>query len=227
MLTTAFILGLAGSLHCVGMCSPLAFAVTGMKTAAIVNRLVYNTGRIFVYGLLGMLVSTIGVALPLEKFQTSLSFAMGILFIFIGILGTTWIKIPYSKNPLYGFTNFLKAKFNWLIQKRSALSIFFMGSLNGMLPCGLTLIALTSCLILPTAWGGFYFMLMFGLGTLPMMLGFNTFLQWLIKAAGIRVGRIRAVMLILAGSLLLGRIYLEHTNHEIVSSQAVTEVICE
>jgi sulfite exporter TauE/SafE len=50
---TAIVLGLAGSLHCAGMCSPLAMAVTARKPFML-HKVVYNTGRVLIYGLLGV-----------------------------------------------------------------------------------------------------------------------------------------------------------------------------
>jgi sulfite exporter TauE/SafE len=55
MIWTAFIIGFAGSLHCLGMCSPLAMAVTNMSPAIVLNRLLYNFGRILTYGLMARL----------------------------------------------------------------------------------------------------------------------------------------------------------------------------
>ncbi len=121
------------------MCSPLAFAVTGMKKSAWVNRLIYNAGRIFTYGVLGAVVSTIGVALPLERFQNSLSVAMGILLIAADILGAGRIKIQAVNNGVAKFTNWLKVLFSNQIQRKGAFSTLLLEALNGLLSCGLTL----------------------------------------------------------------------------------------
>src|SRR6185295_16966107 len=119
MFTTAFILGLAGSFHCAGMCSPLAFAITGMKKSAIINRVWYNAGRILVYSVLGIVVSTIGVALPLERFQKGLSIGMGIILVIAGVVGTAWVRIPHNNNPFYDLSSWLKNNFSKLIQKKN------------------------------------------------------------------------------------------------------------
>ena len=226
MLLTAFILGLAGSLHCAGMCSPLAFAVANMNRTVWLNRLVYNAGRIMTYGVMGAIVSSIGVALPLEKFQTGLSIGMGVMLIFLGLIGSAWIRIPNRVNPLYPISLFLKDKFSNLIRHKGVPSIFVMGSLNGLLPCGLTVIALTSCLIFPSILDGFYFMITFGLGTLPVMLGLSSMIFWTIRKFQFNAARANAVLLILAGSLLIGRTYLNHSNHGSVTGHT-TEVVCQ
>jgi sulfite exporter TauE/SafE len=227
MLVTAFILGLAGSLHCAGMCSPLAFAVTGMRSSAIVNKIWYNAGRILIYGTLGSIVSSLGVVLPLERFQNSLSVGMGILLVLVGILGTTWLRIPYVRNPFWGLTNFLKNRFARLIQRKNVVSMFFMGTLNGFLPCGLTLIALTSCLILPSSLEGFYFMIVFGLGTLPVMVGFASLVKFLTGRYQLSFHRVNTIMLILAGSLLIARAYVNHNHVDSFSNAAQEVKICQ
>ncbi len=75
MLITALIMGFAGSLHCAGMCSPLVMAMTSMKRGALINKLIYNSGRILTYGFFGALVSSVGAILPLSKYQNLFSIA--------------------------------------------------------------------------------------------------------------------------------------------------------
>jgi len=225
MLITAIILGLAGSLHCAGMCSPLVFAVTGITNTAWLNRLIYSAGRIFTYGILGAVVSSIGIVLPLENFQAGLSIGMGVTFLLIGLLGTAWIKIPYQKNPFYPLTARIKKQFSNFIQKKNTFSIFFLGILNGLLPCGLTLIALTSCLILPMPMDGFYFMILFGLGTLPMMLGFSSVIQFVLNKTRLSISRVNMIMLLLAGSLLIARGFTSTDEHKTQASSNEV-VIC-
>ena len=226
MLLTAFILGIAGSFHCAGMCSPLAFAVTNIKKTVWANRLIYNAGRILTYGILGTVVSTIGVALPFEKFQAGLSIGMGVILILIGLVGTGRIKIPYLHQPVNRFTFFLKNKFSFLIQKKNTGSLILLGALNGLLPCGLTFIALTSCLILPDAWDGFYFMVIFGAGTLPVMLGFLSLVQFLIARFKISFQRVNTIMLIAAGGLLIARVAFMKDHSTVISKTTNAIEVC-
>jgi uncharacterized protein len=227
MLATAFIMGLAGSLHCAGMCSPLAFAVTNMKRSVWLNRLVYNAGRIFTYGILGTMVSTVGVVLPLENFQTGLSVGMGLLLILIGIMGVSKLQLKGVNNLALNLSSWVKLHFSNLLKQKGMASTFFLGALNGLLPCGLTFIALTACLIAPTMLDGFYFMLIFGLGTLPVMLGFLAFVQFLTAHFRLSFSRVNMVMLILAGTLLIARVYWPHTHNTVLSKMPAPEVICE
>ena len=84
MLYTALILGLVGSLHCVGMCGPIAFLLPldrSSKFKSIIQTLSYHTGRLFTYGLIGLLFGFIGERLWLFGFQQQLSILIGILMI--------------------------------------------------------------------------------------------------------------------------------------------------
>jgi sulfite exporter TauE/SafE len=227
MLATAFILGLAGSLHCAGMCSPLAFAVTNMKRSVWLNRVVYNAGRIFTYGILGAVVSTVGVVLPLENFQSGLSVGMGLLLMFVGILGISKLKLRVLNNLALKLSTWVKARFSNQLKQKGVAPTFLLGALNGLLPCGLTFIALTACLIAPTMLDGFYFMLIFGLGTWPVMLGFLSLVQFLTTRFNFNLSRVNMMMLILAGSLLIARVYWPHEHQGMITKTPVPEVICE
>src|SRR5688500_2403964 len=148
MLLTALIMGIAGSLHCAGMCSPLAMAITSGHPAAVTNRIVYNLGRITTYGLLGAIVATIGYIFPFVKFQNVLSLTLGISLIIMAALGITGVRIPFFANAVMKFTLTLKKIFARFIQRKTRGALILLGALNGLLPCGLTFLALSFCLTL-------------------------------------------------------------------------------
>ena len=87
-LWTAFMLGLVGSLHCAGMCGPLALALppAGNSTLGYVGgRVAYNLGRIITYCAMGLIVGLIGKSLLLAGVQRWVSIVLGVLLI-IGLL---------------------------------------------------------------------------------------------------------------------------------------------
>jgi sulfite exporter TauE/SafE len=227
MLATAFLLGLAGSLHCAAMCSPLAFAVTNMKRSVWLNRMMYNSGRIFTYGILGAVASTVGVVLPLENFQFVLSIGMGLLLMLVGIIGISKFRFQLANAFALKLSSWVKARFSVQLKRKGLVSTFLLGSLNGLLPCGLTFIALTACLIAPTMLDGFYFMLIFGAGTLPVMLGFPSVVKFLTNRFRFSFSRVNMMMLILAGTLLIARVYWSHDHPSMITKTPGQEVICE
>jgi sulfite exporter TauE/SafE len=226
MLATAFTLGLAGSLHCAGMCSPLVFAVTSMKRSVWWNRFVYNLGRILTYAVLGSVASSLGVVLPLENFQSELSVGMGLLLMLIGISGASKLKFKVINNLALKVSSRVKTHFSKQLKQKGLAPTFLLGTLNGLLPCGLTFIALTTCLIAPTVLDGFYFMLIFGVGTLPVMLGFLSLVQFLTNRFNLKLSRVNMVMLIFAGTLLIARAYWPHDHAAMITKTPAQEVIC-
>ncbi len=223
MLLTALILGFAGSLHCAGMCSPLAFAVVSKSGTALLSRVLYNIGRILMYCVLGAIVSTAGVMLPVTV-QYVISITLGITLLIIGITGSNF-KVPVLA-PFIRLTSFLKAQFSKLLQRKKYSSIFAMGVLNGLLPCGLTFLALTSCITLPVPLDGFIFMAAFGAGTLPVMLGLVSIVPFFAKRLNISVGRLSTIMQIAAGCLLIARVLLVAPHIHADAQGADQIVIC-
>ena len=210
MFLAAFIMGIAGSLHCAGMCSPLAFAVVNLRSPAIANRVLYNFGRISMYGVLGAFTATIGYIFPLENVQNLLSVSLGSVLILMGAVGMTGIKIPVLSNMFIRFSGILKTTFSKYIRDKSWGAILLLGGLNGLLPCGLTFLALSFCMTLSTPVEGFAYMFIFGVGTLPVMLGLVSILDILKNKMHWNIHRVTTGLLIVAGIFLIARIFLIH-----------------
>ncbi len=227
MWLTALVIGFTGSLHCIGMCSPLALAVTSLRKPFIINRLVYNGGRIFSYGLLGAIVSAFGSLFDLSGFQNILTVTLGGVLVIIGLTGLSHIRIPILTGVIQRIGIAIKNLFSRFLQKKTILSITIMGMLNGLLPCGLTYLALTYCLTVGNAANGFFFMLIFGAGTLPMMLGITSVLQVLISRFNFSFRNFTTVAMIALGALLITRsVYVQyHENGNLPSADSI--IICK
>jgi len=211
MWLTALIIGFAGSLHCIGMCSPLAIAVTNLRGPYLINRLVYNGGRIVCYGLLGAFVSTFGSMFSLSGFQNVLTVLLGCILVIVGLAGTRYFRIPYLTNAVSRMSVAIRTRFSGFLQKRTTYSIAMLGVLNGLLPCGLTYLALTYCLTLAGPVSGFTFMLLFGAGTLPVMLGLTSGFQALFNRISFGSRNFTTVAMIVLGVLLITRsAYVQH-----------------
>jgi sulfite exporter TauE/SafE len=225
MIWTAIILGFAGSLHCLGMCSPLAMSVSRISSNAVASRFIYNVGRIFMYGVLGSIVASVGLRFPVIKYQNLVSIILGIALLVIGISGVTLVKVPLISNALGKFSLLLKKLFSKFLQRKNYFSTFMLGSLNGILPCGLSFLALTYCLTLSGPSSGFVFMSAFGLGTLPVMLGFTSIFSWAFKKFNVRIQPLTTGVLILSGLLLIGRVFFIHLPHASSLQQGVVDIV--
>lgn len=212
MLWTAFILGLVGSLHCAGMCGPLALALPAVgntRNSFVVGRLVNNSGRLFSYSLIGALFGLAGTAFSLAGFQQSVSIAAGTV-----ILIALFAAHGHFGTVAFRLVGRLKKLFGKLLQKKSYSSLFALGAINGLLPCGLVYVAAIAAAASTSFLHAILYMLAFGLGTLPMMLGIGLGSQTLQRKFGVRSHRLIpiavatvAVLLIIRG-LSLGIPYL-------------------
>jgi len=224
MVLTALVMGFAGSLHCIGMCSPLAMAVSNLNPRVAINRIIYNIGRIFTYGILGAMVGTIGWTLPFGNFQNLISILLGIALLLFGVLGVSHIHVPGLTNGLQRASVHLKQLFGKFLHRKNLSSVFVLGSLNGILPCGLTFLALTFCLTLNSPAESFYFMILFGLGTLPAMIGLTAILMDLVKRYKLSLRKLTTTMLILSGCLLIARVFLFH-HHTLPEEHGLVDII--
>ena len=205
---TALLIGFTGSLHCAGMCTPLLMAVTNLTSSVVVNRFIYNAGRILTYALLGSIFSAAGSLLPISPYQSLLSLVFGVVLIVMALFRFSHFRIPYLFRGVNRLTTFVKERFAFLLTKKTSVSVFLMGMLNGFLPCGMTLIALSYCLLLTGPIDGFNFMLLFGVGTLPVMLGFAPLFMIGVKKLSVSLQRATTVMMICSGAILVARVFI-------------------
>jgi uncharacterized protein len=225
---TALVMGFAGSLHCAGMCSPLAMAVTSQKPF-LFSKVIYNTGRIFTYGILGAIAASFGSLFIITPYQGIISFIIGALFLLMGIGAISGVRIPLLSTAINRFSNHLKSFFHFWLKKKSNFSVLVMGMLNGLLPCGLTYLAMTYCFIMPNPYEGFVFMILFGAGTWPVMIGFTWLLGLGFGKIKLNYQRITTVVFILIGVWLLARVVINHPmedHHDKLSKNITEEVIC-
>ena len=210
MWLTALIIGLAGSIHCAGMCSPLAMAATVRSARVWRARLLYNGGRILMYAIIGAAISSVGAWLPLGNFQTIASLLTGLVLLLMAVTGTSAWKVPIVSAAWMRLATFLKLHFGVLLQRKGLLTTAWLGMLNGLLPCGLTAIAWSYCITLQGALDGFNFMLLFGLGTTPAMIGLPSVFQWVARSFHVSTRVLTTSLLVVSAVLLIARVWLTH-----------------
>lgn len=193
-----------GSLHCAGMCGPLVLALPSSgstRFSQIAGRLAYNAGRIGIYGLLGAVFGLVGQTLVLAGVQRWLSVGAGIV-ILAGLAASR--RFPLNQ-PLAKSVAWIKRPFARLILRRSTFSLFLIGGLNGLLPCGLVYVACAASVSAGDVSGGVRYMTVFGLGTLPMMLGIGLAGRHVQLAIRRRFNRLVPACLIVLGCLFILR----------------------
>ena len=164
-----FLLGLAGSLHCIGMCGPLVllFPLNGTsKMSGLINGLIYQVGRVFIYVVLGFLFGAVFQIIDLKYFERYFSIGIGILF-FVLWFREVSIKTKSSPHSLHAIILNLFGK---VMQSKSYFGMFLGGAMNGLLPCGLVYGALLAAFGTGTTQGSMILMLGFGVATMPSLL---------------------------------------------------------
>jgi sulfite exporter TauE/SafE len=176
-LWVAFTLGFTGSLHCMGMCGPLAFTMCSGNTknsSILSNSILYHTGRIITYILLGSIIGMFSHLMLMSGVQKGISIISGMFLIALAIFSSS-IDSSLSNNGFGRWMGKISGKLHSsLFQKMAKPPVIILGVLNGILPCGLVYVALTGATSSGNLLSGAVFMAFFGLGTLPLLL-FSTY----------------------------------------------------
>ncbi len=208
MVYTAFLLGLMGSLHCVGMCGPIAFMLPldrEDKFKMSMQVLVYHLGRMGAYALLGLAFGFFGKGLYLFGAQQYLSIGMGILMILAMVIPQKKLNTFRISKPVYHLISGLKSRLGTLLKKRTADTFVTIGFLNGFLPCGLVYMALFASIAMASPLEGSLYMVLFGIGTVPLMTS-AAFLGKLLKTpARKRIRQLIPIFVVLVGILFILR----------------------
>ncbi len=193
----AFLTGLFGSMHCVGMCGAIALS---LPTRSFVGSFLYNVGRVLTYTLLGLLFGSFGKGLDLLGMQQSLSIFLGGVII-LGVFLPQFTKITLLNKAFFR----LKQSFAPFFKKKSHFSMLAIGLLNGLLPCGLVYLAIIGSVVQADAQEGAAYMFFFGLGTLPMMQLLGIYKHLLGMEWRRRIFKIMPLFVFVLGILLIFR----------------------
>ncbi len=172
MLVSAIALGLLGSLHCIGMCGPIAFMLPVDRSNNIKRLgqiLLYHLGRLFAYSIIGLLFGLLGKGLYVFGMQQNLSIIIGLVMIVIVLIPYKFFNRYNLSKPVYRIISKVKNRLGKELKKRSPDTFLTIGFLNGFLPCGLVYMALFGAIAMGNAWQGSLYMLLFGIGTIPLM----------------------------------------------------------
>lgn len=208
ILITALLLGLAGSLHCVGMCGPLLLALpldaTG-KRQVLRQLLVYHLGRVLTYAALGLLFGLLGKGLAVAGFQKALSILAGVFMLGMAFMAWRFERLVTALPGFGAFTQRVKSGIGCMMRENPNGSTFSIGLLNGLLPCGMVYAALAGAIASADVLEGGLFMAIFGLGTLPLLLLVSVLGRSFSQTLRLKIKFAQPVLLGLVGLLLLQR----------------------
>jgi sulfite exporter TauE/SafE len=220
-LITAFLVGLLGGVHCVGMCGGIVSTLTmglprsvrGSLAAQLPFQLAYNAGRVAGYTLAGALAGALGTlmlrAIPLQQAQRVLFGLAAVFMIALGLyLGGWWPGLAWLERAGVPLWRRLEPLGRRMLPVRSPWQALGLGLVWAWIPCGLVYSILIWSVSAGSAGRGAALMLAFGVGTLPNLLGIS-----LLAGAAARLGeqgwmRRGAGLLVLAfGSYALWQLF--------------------
>lgn len=203
MVINGLIFGLISTLHCAGMCGPLAL---NMQARAGNGRkmflLMYQIGRIGTYILIGSLVYSIGYTFSLFRMQQVLSISIGVLM----VLFVLW---PLFKLPVPSFTRRMLNSANLYLSRIAGSgkgsSAFGLGVMNGLLPCGAIYLAAMYCAALSTPLQSLGYMFLFGIGTTPVFIAAWLFVSGKFAFSVRKWNKLYRLLPLLVGILMIFR----------------------
>jgi sulfite exporter TauE/SafE len=201
-----FSMGILGSLHCIGMCGPIALGLAGSfdnKADRFRNILLYNGGRSISYALMGIILGLIGNRFALAGYQQVLSITAGLIIIFIFLFHSIF------KNK-FRFLNSWNSKIQMMLgetlsKPKTMWYQLEVGIINAWLPCGLVYLALATALASANAWYGALFMLCFGFGTTPLMASLMFTGNYISVSMRSKLRNLIPVFILVSASLLILR----------------------
>lgn len=204
----ALVLGLVGSLHCVGMCGPIALALPLSKDSwakKFSGTVFYSLGRIVTYAVLGAIFGSLGQGIEMAGFQQWFSVIFGVLMILSVFFPFLFKDKKVLDRWLTKLSGGLIRRFKKYFAKGSFYSLFVIGLINGLLPCGLVYVAIAGAINTNSISGGMLFMALFGLGTSPLLSAVSIAGQLLSVKARKRVNRLIPLLIVIMGILFILR----------------------
>jgi len=154
------------------MCGPIAMMLPvdrQNEAKKVIQIITYHLGRLAAYATIGLIFGLLGRGFFLAGLQQKMSIFIGLAMIVVVLVPEkVFSKYNFSK-PIYKVISKVKSSLGNQFKDRSYKSLFTIGLLNGFLPCGMVYVALFGAIAMQSASLGVLYMLLFGLGTIPLM----------------------------------------------------------
>ncbi len=172
MLYTALLFCLLSSFHCIGMCGPIALMLPldrNNQAKKVTQIITYHLGRLIAYALIGFVFGMLGKGFLLAGLQQKTSILLGIAIILVVVIPEKVLANFNFSKPIFKMISVVKSALGTQFKNKSYQSLFTIGLLNGFLPCGMVYVALFGAVAMQSPTLGVLYMIMFGLGTIPLM----------------------------------------------------------
>lgn len=154
------------------MCGPIAMMLPvdrNNQAKKVTQIITYHLGRLTAYATIGFIFGLVGKGFFMAGLQQKLSIFIGVSMILI-VLTPEKIFAEYNfSKPVFKLISKIKTALGSQFRNKSYRSLFTIGLLNGFLPCGMVYVALFGAIAMQSESLGVLYMILFGLGTVPMM----------------------------------------------------------
>lgn len=217
-LILVFLVGLAGSIHCAGMCGGFVVAISQMDRTRhpILRQAAYHAGKTATYATMGAVSGAVGAAVSglFVGLQNVLSVALGFLLVAVGAWLLGLVRIRYS-SPI-PFASWLANTLGRLVRIGTPSAVFALGMLNGLLPCALVYAMLATSATTGSVLGGMLTMTAFGLATVPVLLAVGLSVRFARPLWRMRLSRLAGGFVIVLGVITVfrGLPLAQHVMHD-------------
>ena len=154
------------------MCGPIAMMLPvdrNNQAKKVTQIITYHLGRLFAYSTIGFIFGLLGKGFLLAGMQQKMSVFIGIAMILIILIPEKVVANYNFSKPIFKVISKIKTTLGSQFKNKSYKSLFTIGLLNGFLPCGMVYVALFGAIAMQSPTFGVLYMVLFGLGTVPMM----------------------------------------------------------
>lgn len=208
IITSALVFGLLTGFHCIGMCGPIAVALplkSDTRFSKFTSTTLYNLGRTITYAIMGMIFGFFGQSFAMAGFQKWVGIIMGSVMILYVIFPAIFKNKFNIETFGQQYTGALRSRLAKLFGKRSYSSLFVIGLLNGLLPCGPVYAAIAAAIATGSVIYGTAFMFLFGLGTIPIMMTLSLIGHKISTSLRKKLSKLIPVTIVIIGALFILR----------------------
>ena len=199
-----FVIGLLTSTHCVAMCGGINLSQcvpyqtsrnTKNKLASLTPSILYNAGRVVSYTVIGGIVGSLGSVISFSPIGKGIIAAAA--GVFMVIMGLNMLNIfPWLRRFNPRMPKFFAVKIN---EQKNSSKPLYVGLLNGLMPCGPLQAMQLFALSTGDPLKGALSMLLFSLGTVPLMFGLGALSTILTKKFTSKMMTVSAALVVILG----------------------------
>jgi sulfite exporter TauE/SafE len=190
------------------MCGPIAMMLPVERDNSakkVTQILTYHIGRLTAYAIIGLIFGLVGRGLYLAGLQQRMSIFIGVAMIAVVLIPEkVFAQYNFSK-PIFKLISKIKSSLGSQFKNKSYKSLFIIGLLNGFLPCGMVYVALFGAIAMQNEFFGIVYMILFGLGTVPMMSSIVYFNSLLSISVRNKIQKFIPIVAVIIGILFIFR----------------------